>query len=314
MKTLLLLTISLTSILTAHSQSIQSVPPDKSNLPEGKGLAANFAADVSIETHPAVRFADQFEGPSIESIGSKWGEVRNRQKKVLSLAETFGAEELLGTQSLQVTSLLDENTGGGMTQWFEPASTLYFRFYTRFDENCDYIHHFCTLRANKNWKGGDKWTGFGGAGKKPDGVSRFSTALEPWGNWGNNPAPGRWNFYSYWPDMKPSPDGNYWGNSFRPDDSLNPVIPKGEWICAEFMIRHNTPGEADGEQAFWINGELVGHWKGFAWRESPDLFANAFTLESYVTDRWTKNRKNIVWFDNVVIATEYIGPTSAAEK
>ena len=36
----------------------------------------------------------------------------------------------------------------------------------------------------------------------------------------------------------------------------------------------------------------------------------SFTRESYVADRWTKNKINIVQFDNVVIAREYIGPSS----
>ena len=75
------------------------------------------------------------------------------------------------------------------------------------------------------------------------------------------------------------------------------------------MLKHNTPGKSDGEQAYWIDGELRGHWKGINWRKSPGLMANAFTLESYVTDQWTKNPVNIVSFDNVVIARAYIGPT-----
>ena len=85
-------------------------------------------------------------------------------------------------------------------------------------------------------------------------------------------------------------------------------VAKDRWICAEFMLAHNTPGKADGEQAFWIDGVLRGHWRGIHWRTSPTLWANAFTLESYVTDRWTKQRQNIVQFDNVVIAKDYIGP------
>jgi hypothetical protein len=36
--------------------------------------------------------------------------------------------------------------------------------------------------------------------------------------------------------------------------------------------------------------------------------ANALTLESYFTDRWTKNPVNVVYFDNVVVARRYIGP------
>jgi hypothetical protein len=87
-----------------------------------------------------------------------------------------------------------------------------------------------------------------------------------------------------------------------------PLIPKDRWICVEFMLKHNTPERADGEQAFWIDGALQGHWKGINWRTSAQLKANALTLESYVTDRWTKNPVNIVFFDNVVIARRYIGP------
>ena len=184
--------------------------------------------------------------------------------------------------------------------------SLFIRFYVRFDKDVDYIHHFCTLRANKALHGEDAWSGFGGAGLKPQGTERFSTALEPWGDWGRNPAPGKWHFYSYWHEMQPSPDGNYWGNAFDADNQAS--IEKEQWICAEFMLKHNTPGKSDGEQAWWIDGKLIGHFKGINWRTSSDLWANAFTLESYVTDRWTKQETNQVWFDNIVIAQAYIGP------
>jgi hypothetical protein len=82
--------------------------------------------------------------------------------------------------------------------------------------------------------------------------------------------------------MQPSGDGKYWGNSFLPNPQ--DVIPKDRWQCAEFMLKHNTPGQPDGEQAFWINGRLLGHWRGINWRKTESLKANALTLESYVTD------------------------------
>jgi hypothetical protein len=141
---------------------------------------------------------------------------------------------------------------------------------------------------------------------KPEGTERFSTAIEPWGNWGRWPAPGRWNFYSYWHEMEISKDGKYWGNSFGVPAA--PVIPRGRWFCVEFMLKHNTPGQPDGEQAFWIDGALQGHWKGINWRKTASLKANALTLESYITDRWTTNPVNVVFFDNVVLARRYIGP------
>jgi len=277
---------------------------DQSQLPSGSGLARAFENDAGIDKHLAVVFTDQFEG---QTVGRQWDETRNKDGKVLSLVDS-GAD---GGRCLKVTATLDHNTGGGMTKWFKSADTVYFRFYTKFDEQCDYVHHFCTVRANKSLNGGDRWSGFGKAGLKPDPEGRFSTALEPWGNWGRFKAPGKWNFYSYWHEMKPAPDGKYWGNSFRPDPQ--PAIEKGKWICCEFMLKHNTPGKPDGEQAFWIDGRLMGHWKHINWRTSRQLMANAFTLEAYVTNRWTKQKTNIVYFDNVVIAREYIGPLNKAK-
>ena len=271
----------------------------KKELPEGPGLAAEFAEE-KIARHPAVIFADDFEKGA---LGAKWDEARNK-KTVLSLRKIPGGPT--GERSLRVEAHLGADTGGGLTKWFEPAPVLFVRFYTRFDSKCDYVHHFVTLRANKSLRGGEKWSGFGGAGKKPEGDERFSTALEPWGNWGRHPPPGRWNFYSYWHEMTAAPDGKFWGNGFRP--ATHPDIARGKWICCEFMLKENTPGQPDGEQAYWIDGRLRGHWKGINWRKSPTLHANALTLESYVTDRWTKNPVNVVCFDNVVVARQYVGP------
>lgn len=278
----------------------------QSPLPSGAGLAANYPTDQGIGKHPAVIFAEDFES---DDFRKRWDSTRDQTGNVLG--EIPPQDPRLGKQALRVTATLGQNTGGGPTKWFQSADTLFVRFYCRFHENCDYVHHFVTLRANRSLQGKDKWSGFGGAGLRPTGDERFSTALEPWGNWGRHPAPGQWNFYSYWHEMKKSPDGKYWGNAFRPADQ--PDIVKEGWICAEFMLKHNTPGKPDGEQAFWIDGVLQGHWTGLNWRTSPTLQANALTLETYITDRWTKNPVNIVDFDNLVIAKSYIGPSPAKQ-
>jgi hypothetical protein len=280
----------------------------KAELPSGNGLAAQFLGDAGIKSHPDVIFADDFE---TGAMGAGWDDARNDGGKVLQFASPGDAAEL-GHRCLRVEAHLGQDTGGGLTKWFEPADPIFIRFYTRFDPGCDYVHHFVTLRANKGLRGGDKWSGFGGAGLKPDGTDRFSTAIEPWGNWGRWPAPGRWNFYSYWHEMEISKDGKYWGNSFGVPGA--PVIPRGRWICVEFMLKHNTPGQRDGEQAFWIDGALQGHWKGINWRKVASLKANALTLESYITDTWTKNPTNVVFFDNVVFARRYIGPAGQKQR
>jgi hypothetical protein len=280
----------------------------QSTLPTGAGLAGAYVGDVGIKGNNRVIFADDFESGS---LGQRWDETSNKDGKVLQYADPDAGSEF-GKRCLRVEAHLGQDRGGGLTKWFEPADTVFIRFYTRFDPACDYVHHFVTLRANEGSRGGDKWSGFGGAGIKPEGSERFSTAIEPWGDWRRWPAPGRWNFYSYWHEMEASKDGKYWGNSFAVPTA--PVIPRGRWICAEFMLKHNTPNRGDGEQAFWIDGGLEGHWKGINWRKTEQLKANALTLESYVTDLWTKNPVNVVLFDNVVIASSYIGPTAQPHR
>ncbi|PAY19931.1 hypothetical protein CKO51_08855 [Rhodopirellula sp. SM50] len=301
----LLLVLLAAAVLDCRSSATEpvAVPLAQSSLPSGDGIAAEVIGAEERQQHPAFIFFDDFESGG---IGDQWDETRNPNGNTLSLVSLKDETAPVGTRSLKVTAHLGKDTGGGMTKWFPSADDVFVRFYVRFAADSDYIHHFVTLRANRGLTGGDRWSGFGGAGNRPPGDQRFSTALEPWGNWGRWPAPGRWNFYSYWHQMKASPDGRYWGNGFRPETQAD--IPKEEWICCEFMLRHNSPGQPDGEQAYWINGELRGHWKGFHWRTDAALQANALTLESYVTDRWTKNPINVVYFDNLVIASKYIGP------
>ena len=56
-------------------------------------------------------------------------------------------------------------------------------------------------------------------------------------------------------------------------------------------------------------------FEGFRWRTSRDLKINFFWLLHYVTENAARqnhvahpNPINRVWFDDIVIATEYVGP------
>jgi hypothetical protein len=119
----------------------------------------------------------------------------------------------------------------------------------------------------------------------------------------------------------------YWGNSFFPPGpgrggaaSESRVVPqRGEWQCWEFMLQANTPGKADGEQAMWINGKSVGRFTGIVWRNSADVKANCLWLQHFGYDSsdptrgfWKRDKsepfEDTVWFDDLVVATEYIGP------
>ncbi len=277
--------------------------------PAPLGLAAKYPGDVGIEKDPAVLFADGFESGDWK----KWEE----EKGSVEIVEEHPNS---GGKCARMEMVRGKNTGGHLVKWFMPgADTVYARFYVRFSADYQYCHHFVWLLANQSK---NRWSAFGKAGLKPDGTY-YSTAMEPAFAWGKNPPPGEVNLYSYYLDMEPDPKMNkYWGNSFFPPGpgrgeaaGQNRVIPPlAQWQCWEFMLRANSaPDKADGEQAMWVDGKLVGRFTGLRWRTDMDLKINALWLEHYGYDNSDPTRrfwkqKQTAWFDDVVVAREYIGP------
>jgi len=274
----------------------ESEPRDKPETP----IAEKYPGDVGIGKDPRVLLAEDFEAGRFDK--ARWTNISNKAEALSFSAETPKASR--GKKSLLVTAKLGENTGGHLFRRFrDGVGRMHARFYVRFAADCDYTHHFVHMVAEATQV---PWP-TGGAGERPAGDRKFSTGLEPWGNWGKFPPPGAWHFYSYWWKMKRAPDGKYWGNGFAPPEPAR--IERGRWYCMEMMLQANTPGKADGRQAFWIDGKLVGDFGGIEWRKTDRLKVNAFWLMSYVTDHSAKNsRINRVWFDDVVVATGYIGP------
>jgi alkylation response protein AidB-like acyl-CoA dehydrogenase len=73
------------------------------------------------------------------------------------------------------------------------------------------------------------------------------------------------------------------------------------------MVQANTPGKRDGRIAFWVEGKLVGDFPGLRLRDAAGLKANRIGLGLYThNNKVTKTCR--MWFDDVVVATEYIGP------
>ncbi len=109
----------------------------KNELPSGNGLAAGFPSDVGLRANEQVIFTDDFESGN---LGAAWDETGNPNEKVLAFAAP-GGDARFGKRCLSVVAHLGQDTGGGLTKWFESADTVFIRFYTRFAEGCDYIHH-----------------------------------------------------------------------------------------------------------------------------------------------------------------------------
>ncbi len=274
-----------------------------------EGLAVKYPLDAGIEKDPAVLFTENFESGTMQ----KWDQIRGGV--IMTEEKPHG-----GRWCVRMTMERGKNQGGDSIKWFMPGGdAVYVRLYVKFSSDYQYCHHFVWLGANERT---NKWSAFGKAGLKPDGTY-YSTGMEPWFAWGKNPPPGDLRLYTYYLDMEPDRKMNrYWGNSFfppgpdkgKPASSSRFIPPLDKWQCWEFMIQANSaPDRADGRQAMWVDGKLIGEFTGIRWRTDPDLKVNCFWLEHYGYDEsdptkeyWKQSQS--VWFDDIVIARQYIGP------
>lgn len=80
----------------------------------------------------------------------------------------------------------------------------------------------------------------------------------------------------------------------------------GQWVCVEAHVRLNTPGQSDGVNEFWVNGNLEAGRYDLDWVGSwTEYGINAIFLENYWDGGAPGNRTR--YFDNFVIATSRIG-------
>ena len=160
------LAVAITSLSTATTAFSQT-------------LAERYPGDVGIASDPAVVFAESFEEATLNEVFLRWSDVSNGAGMSFD-ADTPALSS--GMQSLRMTSELGANNGGHLYISF-PAGhdLLYARFYVKFSNNCQPIHHFVHMGG---YNPPTQWPQ-GGAGIRPDGTDRLTTGIEPFGaSWG----------------------------------------------------------------------------------------------------------------------------------
>jgi hypothetical protein len=236
-----------------QASSVTVLPLPTPEIPEGTtGLAAQYPGDVGIEKDPNVIFVESFEG-SVDEICSHWEAAAG--KPIMSTSE-----EVVPGSGGKRSILLTRVAGG--TDGYQDGGSLYrrlknedgedgydqifSRFYMKFNVEHAPIHHY-----------GSGLVGFhpptpwaqGGAGVRPKADARWSTQVEPSDF-------STWHFYTYWQNMGGSPPrGQTWGNTFEIGVPAR-TVDKEKWICLEVMVKMNDVGDSNGEQAYWLNGEL----------------------------------------------------------
>jgi hypothetical protein len=159
-------------------------------------------------------------------------------------------------------------------------------------------------------------------GVHPNGQNHFVISLDAaQPSWRRQErSPGRSNIYCYHMDqvgrygdqffpsgeVRPSENAGLFGPTFVPRPDFTAELD--HWHCYEIMGKANTPGERDGRVAFWVDGVLRGDFPNLRLRSVEELKINNVQMSTY-TSRVRPNQN--LWYDDIVVATSYIGPQKA---
>jgi len=90
---------------------------------------------------------------------------------------------------------------------------------------------------------------------------------------------------------------------FVPRANVTPQLNR--WNCYELMVECNTVGARDGRVAIWINGKLVMDHPGLRLRGIEKIVSRYISIGVYSSEVLPNQT---AWYDDVVIAKQYIGP------
>lgn len=299
------------ALLLAIAATSNAAPPA---LPSGdSGIASRYVGDASIENDAAVLFFDGFDSYTANSQLTSSGNWNNYFQSSNILLDT--SQHSSGTKSLRfrMPSTKPE-VSNAIVKTINPArDTLFLRAYTNFAANYAGInsaHNGLRISAN-----------YTGPGTKPNGNNFMLVELQQV-NYGEG-EPGKTHVYVYHPEQNDSYGENWYPsgrttNGNGPDGGFGPyfiaraeTIPsRGKWICFELMVQLNTVGQRDGRIAVWQDGALIADWQNVRFRDSTSVKLDEIQLENGGQGSTQINDK---WYDNVVIATSYIGPMSTQQ-
>jgi predicted amidohydrolase len=323
------------------SREPPAVKPEGPVKPAPKeGLASLYPGDAGLERDPRVIFVENFEHDSLNALAERWETVSGRDTMALSgdrPAASAGKQSLLIDRKKGTAGLYRrlKNPKGG---W--GYDRVFARYYVKFDPECGEIHHFGTTIGGNH--PATPWPTVS-AGKRPDGAKSFWSGIEPFGaawTWDF--------YTYWCEMRGSPPRGQTWGNTFIRDPKLevekgkwicveqmiklNDVgdtngeqslwidgklvshlgkgLPKGVWIFDKFNPGKGGTGirwnDAKGAREEFEVPEGGAPFEGFRWRTAKELNVNYVWL--YVYTSKPDGHRIKVWFDDVVVATEYIGP------
>lgn len=287
-------------------------------LPEGDtGLGAKYPGDVGIGSDPAVLFADDFEAATVPvDLRDKWDVVWDETRlRIATEADNVNGGSKAVEMPFPKTS---GSVGNGlMKHLLAEQDILFLRFYQKFEAGFDVtgagsFHNTGSISAHYHVNGQST------PGVPADGKNKFLVSYEAT-VYSNGPPPGHLIAYVYHPEQRDdygdifyptgevSPNTSLPGN-FGPDFVKRPNVAPAldEWQCYELMVKANTPGQRDGRIAMWLDGKLIADFPNMRLRDIDSLKIDYLGIGGYISPN--EVRENKLWYDDVVAATQYIGP------
>ncbi|MFL6449620.1 MAG: polysaccharide lyase [Bryobacteraceae bacterium] len=302
----------LLSSVSERKVQAQSITP----LPSGNnGIAAKYAGDANIKSDPAVIFADDFE--SYTSSSDLWKNWSNVYQQVDTRIATESGNTFSGSHALEfkVPRQTSEIANAVEKALSPMLDTVFVRVYTKFGSGFNATgseHNGISIGAN-----------YCCAGVPANGTNKFLVDVENSRDYPNDTSyPGFTNSYVYYPEQRDvygdhwypdgtelpysSTPGNF-GTYFVKRPNFTPAVNR--WYSYELMVKANTPGQRDGRVAIWIDGNLVADFQNVRLRDVNTLKIDKVSLDLYIKSN-SSSTDYFKYYDNVVIASSYIGPMS----
>lgn len=280
----------------------------------GASLAQAYPNDFEMKYDDQVYLVETFDKAGWESNWTYvWGQ-ENMEVVTENVQDKF--EPLMGS-ALQVTIPEGNLSGINMGYLFEDklghdVEEVYFRYY---------------IRLGDTWKTNDtgKLPGIAGtyAGTPHEGGwgGRSSNGTNGWSArgmftlelQGNNPFSGQVPIGNY---IYHKNQSNAYGDHIIYDGKRPGVIEKNKWHSIEQQVKMNTPGKKDGIFRAWIDGELAYENTELEFRDVNSAFIaiDRIWVNFYHGGIKPINQTSNAYIDNLVVASQYIGPISESQN
>ncbi|GAA0369697.1 hypothetical protein GCM10009092_37460 [Bowmanella denitrificans] len=279
------------------------------NEPIENGFARRFYQDQGIGSHPAVFYADQFDKLEILPL---------IQHKLGMLTTPWSYQDEVDYVQLDAVENKALSQQRAILARFTPNKNLAHNAEYKFASHLGsepeeaYLRYYLYIEDNAFVSGGGKLPGFSGTYNRAGWGGRRNDGFNGWSARGTffasvvdtNHLANHVPIGSYLYDVSDNRKYGYtipWGHQAS-------TLQPGKWHCIEQFIKLNTPGVSDGQLIAWVNGIRVYQNTSLNFRSTEALKIEKVWMNFYFGGTSRPSTRFDMYYDNVVIASQYIGP------